>query len=163
LGCPEDAEVAVHELSVGGRQAQVSHPTASHRFGYLVSIACNLVGLYIAHHLLDWGWPRFLTSQFDEVLPVITLSCVYGVVINVAFTFYDHQWFTSLANVGGALIGFAVSVTLYVVYPFDFTGYAHDWSWAVTTVLIIGMVVSAIAALAESARGLGSLGSTESS
>jgi hypothetical protein len=152
----------VQELTVGGGRAEVGHPTAAHRFGYLVSIACNLVGLYIAHHLLDWGWPRFLTSQFDDALPIITLSCVYGVVTNVAFTFYDHQWFKSLVNVGGALIGFVVSVTLYVVYPFDFTGYAHDWSWAVTTVLIIGMVVSAIAALAESARGLGSIGATES-
>jgi len=152
-------EASVHELAMGGGSTEVDRPTAARRAGYLIAVACDAVGLYIAHHLLDWGWPRFLTSQFELVLPVITLSCVYGIVTNVAFLFYDHQWFRSLANVGGALIGFAVCVTLYVVYPFDFAGYAHDWSWAVTALLLVGMAGSAIAALAESARGIGSLGS----
>lgn len=149
----------MHELTVGGGRVRTSHPSAADRVGYVVAIGCNVIGLYVAHHLLDWGWPRFLTGQFDDVLPLITFSCVYGVVTNVAFLFYDRQWFRSLANVGGALIGFAVCVTLYVVYPFDFAGYAHNWSWAVTGVLLVGMAGSAIAALAESARGLGSLGS----
>ena len=68
------------------------------------------------------------------------------------FLVYDAEWWKSLVNVGGAIIGFVITCGMYQVYPFDFSGYAVNWSWLVTTVLIVGMVVAVIAAIAESVR-----------
>jgi hypothetical protein len=144
------------------RPARTRPPRAARRFGYVVAIGCNAVAIYIAHHLLDWGWPRFLTDQFDDVLPLITASFIYGMATNAMFVLYDQQWFKSLVNVGGSIIAFVITLRLYQVYPFDFSGYAVNWSWAISTLLIIGMVVTAIAAVAESVRVVTSLTRSES-
>ncbi len=152
----------MQETAADTRPARTGQPRAGKRFGYVVAIGCNAVGIYIVHHLLDWGWPRFLTDQFDDVLPLITVSFVYGMVTNAMFVVYDHQWFKSLANVGGSVIAFVITLRLFQVYPFDFSGYAVNWSWAVTTLLIIGMVVTAIAAVAESVRVVTSLARSDS-
>jgi hypothetical protein len=137
--------------------ARTGHPTGSQRFGYVVAMACNAAGLYIAHHLLDWGWPRFLTEQFDDVLPLITVSLVYSMVTNALFLLYDARPFKSLVSVGGSVIAFVVTLRLYQVYPFDFSDYAVDWSWLATTLLVLGMIVMPIAAVSESVRAVRSL------
>ena len=141
--------------------ARSSRPPAAKRFGYVVAIGCNVLGLWIAHNLLDWGWPRFLTDQFDDVLPLITVSFVYGMATNALFVLYDRKWFKALVDVGGSVIAFLVTLRLFQVYPFDFSDYAVDWSWLVTTLLIIGLVATAIAALAQSVRVVRSVGHTE--
>lgn len=133
---------------------RTGHPSAGRRFGYVVAIGCNALAIWIVHHLLDWGWPRFLTDQFDEVLPLVTVSFVYSMATNAVFVVYDGQWLRSLVNVGGSVIAFVVTLRMYQVYPFDFSDYAVDWSWLVTTLLVIGMVVTAIAAVAESVRAV---------
>jgi hypothetical protein len=132
-------------------------PSAGKRFGYIVAIGFNAVALYIAHNLLDWGWPRFLTEQFDEVLPLITVSFVYGMVTNALLVLYDRQWFKSLVNVGGAAIAFVVTLRLLQVYPFDFSDYSVNWSWLVTTFLVLGLIGTAIAVIAEAVRMVTSL------
>jgi hypothetical protein len=146
--------VAVKTAPTVSARAQ---PTAGKRFGYVVAIGCNGVALYIARHLLEWGWPRFLTEQFDDVLPLITVSFVYGMVTNAFLVLYDRQWFKSSVNVGGSVIAFVVTLRLLQVYPFDFAGYATNWSWLVTILLILGMVGTAIAAVAEAVRVVTSL------
>ena len=67
------------------RRPVAGRPSRSRRFGYLVSIAVNAAMVYVVHHLLEWGWPRFLTEAFEELLPVITLSFVAGIVVNLGF------------------------------------------------------------------------------
>jgi hypothetical protein len=125
---------------------------ASRRFGYLVAIGGNAVMLYVAQHLLDWGWPRFLTDEFDEVLPIMTVSFIAGMVANALFVVYDAGWFKSLGNVVTMSIGFVVALRLLQVYPFDFSTYAVNWSWLVRTVLVVGMVGAAVGVLVESVK-----------
>ena len=127
-------------------------PTASRRFGYLVAIAANAVMLYGAHHLLAWGWPRFLTDDFETLLPIVTASFVAGMLANAAFVCFDAAWFKLLANIVTSAIGFVVALRTWQVFPFDFSGYDHDWSWLVRVVLVVAMVGAAISVVVESVR-----------
>jgi hypothetical protein len=129
--------------------------TARHTtVGYAVAIGVNLLGLYVAHHLLVWGWPAFLTQQYDQLLPIITLSIVATIVANVAFLVYDAPWFKSLANAITAAIAFVVALRTYQVFPFDFSSYAHDWSTPVRLVIVLTMAGASIGCLVESIRFL---------
>ena len=44
-------------------------PAPGRRSGYVVAVAINAALLWVTHQLLDWGWPRFLTEDFEELLP----------------------------------------------------------------------------------------------
>jgi hypothetical protein len=61
----------------------------SRKIGYVVAAAVNVLVLWIANQLLDWEWPSFLTSEFDELLPIITVSCVAGVMVNLVLVWRD--------------------------------------------------------------------------
>jgi hypothetical protein len=125
---------------------------AQRRFGYLVSIAVESVMLWGAHRILDWGWFGFLTQEWTRVLPVLTASFVVGIVANVLFLFYDGVWLkASLEAVEGAF-GIAVSVQVWRVWPFDFTGYLFPWETVVRVLLVLSIVGSAIAILVSLGR-----------
>ena len=122
-------------------------PGRGHRAGYVIAVAINAVMLWITHRLLDWGWPRFLTQDFEELLPVITLSFLASMVVNAAFIVADPPWFKSLCNVVTSAISLAVAVRTWQVFPFDFSSYAVDWSTIARVVVIVAAVGSAIATL----------------
>ncbi|MDJ0767595.1 MAG: hypothetical protein QNJ12_02335 [Ilumatobacter sp.] len=122
------------------------------RFGYALAAAINGVMLWIAHQLLDWEWPGFLTSDYEELLPILTFSFVVSIVANVVYVWNDQWPVKHLGEMATALIGFVVAVRVWQVYPFDFTEYDVDWSWLVRTVLIIAMVGTAIGFVAQSVK-----------
>jgi hypothetical protein len=125
---------------------------AQRRFGYLVSIAVESVMLWGAYRILDWGWFPFLTDEWTRVLPVLTASFVVGIVANVLFLFYDGVWLkASLEAVEGAF-GIAVSLQVWRVFPFDFTGYAFPWETVVRVLLVLSIIGSAIAILVSIGR-----------
>ena len=95
-------------------------PGQGRRAGYVIAVAINAVMLWIAHQLLDWGWPRFLTEDFEELLPVITWSLVASIVVNALFVVADPPWFKALCNVVTSAISLAVAVRTWQVFPFDF-------------------------------------------
>lgn len=122
------------------------------RFGYLLAAALNGVFLWIVHQLLDWGWPGFLTPEFDDVLPIVTVSFVAGVVANLAYAWNDRWPVKPVGEVTTAAIGFAVAVRTWQVFPFDFSAHDADWSWLVRMILVIVMIGAAIGAIAEFVR-----------
>ena len=122
------------------------------RFGYVVSAAINLAMLWIAHQLLEWEWPRFLTDDFERVLPIITVAALAAVALNVAYLAFDPPWFRSLGNIVTSALGIAAAAWMLAVFPFDFSTYARDWSWAARAVLIVGIVGGAIGVLVELGR-----------
>lgn len=135
--------------AVDARRA--GRPRGSDRFGYLVALGVNGAMLYVAHQLLEWGWPSFLTGEFDEVLPLITVSFVASMVTNGLFFWYDARWFKALAELATSTIGLVATLRLLSVFPFDFTRYDFEWSFVVRFVLIvvtigaaIGIVVNAV-------------------
>lgn len=133
---------------------------ASSRFGYLVGAAVNTVMLWVAHNLLDWDWPGFLTSEFDDVLPLITFSFVVSIVANLVYVLNDGWPVKPTGELTTAAIGFVVALRIWQVFPFEFT--ERDWSWLVRSVLVVAMVGSAlgaVAALVKLARGAPRTGS----
>ncbi len=126
--------------------------SAVRRFGYVVSIVVNGVMWYLVHQLPDWEWARFLTPDFDELLPWIDRSFGATIVANTLFLAYDPRWFRSTGNVITTAISLAVAVRTLQVFPFDFSGYDLDWSWLVRMIVIVAIVGTAIGLVAEVVR-----------
>jgi hypothetical protein len=124
-------------------------PVAARRFGYLVAIAANAVMLWVVHQLLVWEWPAFLTGEFEQVLPLLSASLVAGMIVNAGFVLCDRGRCKPLGDLVTAAFGLAVSVRMWSVFPFDFVGYETDWSWAFRVALLVGIVGTAIAVLAN--------------
>jgi hypothetical protein len=120
---------------------------ATRRFGYLSAIVANAVVLWIVHQLLEWEWPAFLTEEFAQVLPLVSASLIASMVVNAGLVLRDHGRAKALGDLITAAFGLAVSVRMWAVFPFDFTGYGTDWTWAVRVALVVGIVATAIGAL----------------
>jgi membrane protease YdiL (CAAX protease family) len=113
--------------------------------GYVIAVAINAVLLWVSHQLLEWGWPRFLTDDYEQLLGIITASFVATMIANALFVLADPPWFKALANTVTSFISFVVAWRTWQVFPFDFDGYARDWSTLVRVILVVGMVGTAIA------------------
>jgi hypothetical protein len=120
---------------------------AARRFGYLAAIAVDVVVLWVVHQLLGWGWPAFLTEDFEEVLPLISASLIASMVVNAGFLVRDRGRFRALGDLINAAFGMAVSLRMWAVFPFDFSGYDTDWGWALRVALGVGIVATSIGAL----------------
>jgi hypothetical protein len=122
-------------------------PSAGRRSGYLVAIGVTAVVLWAVHQLLTWGWPRFLTDGFQQVLPLISASLIVSMVVNATYLLRDQGRVRALGDLVNGVFGVAVSVRLWRVFPFDFDGYAYDWTWVVEVALVVGIVATAIAVI----------------
>ena len=124
-------------------------PTSVKRVGYLVAAAVNGVLLWVAHQLLDWGWPAFLTDDFARVLGLVTASLIAGIVVNLGLAADHRGRVRALADLVTAAFTLAVGLRLWEVFPFDFTGHATDWSTPVRVALGVGIAATGIAIIAN--------------
>lgn len=122
-------------------------PSATQRLGYTLAVILNGIMLWVAHQLLDWEWPGFLTEDFEELLPLISISFAVSMVVNVCFLWRDSGWFRALADTATSAIGLAVALQTWAVFPFDFTGYEQDWSWLLRLGVGVGIAGTAIAVI----------------
>lgn len=140
-------------MTTSSRAARPSERTGcGSRIGYLVAIGLQAFFLWVAHQLLEWGWPSFLTADFDEVLPWVTASLVASMVVNACFLVKDDGWFRALGDATTAAFGLASAIVTWQVFPFDFSGWDTDWSWLVRLVVAVGIVGSAIALVVNATR-----------
>lgn len=122
------------------------------RFGYVIGIVFNVAMYYVAHRLLEWEWPSFLTTEFNDVLPYLSVSLIAGMITNALFIGYDAAWFKSVSNIVTSVISFVVGVQMYQVFPFDFSGYETDWAKIFRFAIVVGLVAIVMAVLVEVAR-----------
>lgn len=120
------------------------HPTTTARVGYSIAVVLNVIMLWMAHQLLRWEWPGFLTDDFDRLLPIVTASFLASILVNVALLFRDAGRFRGLTDLITAAFGLAVSLRTWTVFPFDFSGYENDWTWLARTVVVVGIVGTSI-------------------
>ncbi len=132
--------------------AEHRFPGPARQVGYAVSAGVNALMLYVVSRLLEWGWPPFLTSDFDEVLPIIQLSFAASIVTNLAYLFYDPPWFKSAGQVVVSAIGLAAALRILSVFPFDFTGYDLPWITITRTILWIAVIGTSIGIIAEGVK-----------
>lgn len=124
-------------------------------FGYLVAVAVNAAGLWIAYRVLDWGWLPFLTEGWRDVLPVLSVSLLATVAANLGFVAYDGPVLKPVVDAVLLAISIAVSVTVWRVFPFDFAPYSFPWAAvarAVIAVAIVGAAIGIVVAIATAAR-----------
>ena len=117
------------------------------RLGYFGASAANGVMLWVAHQLLDWEWPGFLTAEYEDVLPIITVSFVAGIVANAVYAWKDAWPVKPAVELATTVIGFAVTLRLWQVFPFEFTG--DDWSWLVRLALVLAFIGTTLGAVAQ--------------
>lgn len=138
---PEEIEYTI--------EATIEHHVVNgaKRLGYLLAAVLNGVMLWIASQLLDWGWPGFLTPEFDDVLPVITVSFVMSIIANLVYAWNDSWPIKPIGELVTSVVGFVAAQRIWEVFPFDFSG--NDWSWLVRLVLVAAMAGTAIGAFAQ--------------
>lgn len=133
-------------------QPRLRVPTPAKRIGYLIAAALNALMLWVAHQLLDWGWPGFLTDDFELVLGFATASFIANIVANLGLAVRYHGCAPPLADLVTAAFALAVGLRMWAVFPLDFTGYATDWSGWVRVALVTGIVASGIAIIVNLAK-----------
>ena len=140
-------------------QRQRRVPTPVRRVGWVVAAAVNGVLLWVAHQLLGWGWPAFLTDDFELVLGLVTASLIAGIVVNVVLAVHHGGRVRALADLVTTAFALAVGLRLWEVFPFDFAGMTTDWSTLLRVALGVSIAASAIAIIANLVKLAG--GSTD--
>jgi hypothetical protein len=134
-----------------------STPIALRRFGYVVTIVINVVVLYIANNIVAWGWFPWLTADFDEVLPYISIAILASILVNAIYILYDGAWFKAIGETISLVLTLIANVQLLRVFPFDFSAYQWNWDATARMVLIvatIGMIAGIIAQLVTLVRAI---------
>lgn len=129
-------------------------PGGLHRFGYALAAAVNLMLLVVVNNLLAWDLLPWLTDDFEQVLPILNLSLVASMAVNLAYIWVDPGGFKPLVQAGLNVINLLVVFRLLRLFPFDFSGYEFDWAILARIVLILAMVGTTIAIIAELAKVL---------
>jgi hypothetical protein len=124
----------------------------------MVAVAINLAMLIVVQNLLEWGWLPFLTDEFAEVVPWISMSLILSIVANLVYQFDDSPQVKSTGQILVNLVSVIVTYRIFTVFPFDFSSYEFNWATTVRTVLVLAMVGAGIATLTE-ALNLGKSGS----
>ena len=130
---------------------------SARRVGYVISIAINVAMLIVVQNLLAWGWLPFLTAEFAEVVPWISLSLIASIVVNVVYQLDDSQIVKPVGQIGVNLISIWVTYTILRVFPFDFSAYAFDWEVVARVTLVLAIVGAGIVALVEAIKLVSSL------
>lgn len=120
--------------------------------GYGIAIAINVAALIVVLNILDWGWLPFLTDDFADVVPWVTFSLVASIAANLVYEFNDTGVVKSVGQILVNLITIAATAQVLSVFPFDFSSYSFDWAIVVRVVLILAIVGTGIAVLAEAAK-----------
>lgn len=128
---------------------QIKVSRGARSFGYLVAAAINAALIFVVNNLLEWDVLPWLTADFERVVGILSLSLGASVVANLAFAAYDAPWFKSVGQIAMAGFGFAATVRLFQVFPFDFSAYDFNWGLVARVLLIAAMVGIGISVLVE--------------
>jgi hypothetical protein len=129
-----------------------TRPTAAQRFGYGLAVVLNGLMLWVAHQLLDWRWPGFLTRDFENLLPWVTVSFVASMAANLGFIVHDRGPSRALADLMTAAIGLAVALKTWAVFPFDFSTYDRDWTGLARVILVVAIVGTLIGVVVNTVK-----------
>ncbi len=139
------------------RPARTAPSAPARRFGYLVAVAVNGFLLWAVHNVLGWEWTRFITDEWDQVLPILTTSLIAAIAVNTLYVVFDPKWFKSLTQIALSGISLAVTVRMLRVFPFNFNEYDFPWETFVRVGLIVGIVGISIAIVVETVKLIGAI------
>ena len=124
-------------------------PVVARRFGYGVA-AVVIAAMWFAINVWP-GWQEvpFLTDSTTLVLPLVNVSLIAGLVVNVVLAVLDPPWLKSLGDLITASIGLVVLFRVWQVFPFDFNGYSFNWDVLARFVLVVAVAGSIIGILVQ--------------
>ncbi|HVR31086.1 MAG TPA: hypothetical protein VMS74_00075 [Acidimicrobiia bacterium] len=120
--------------------------------GYAIAVVVNVAMLVIVHNILEWGWLPFLTADFAQVVPWISLSLIASVVANLVYQFNDTLAVKSTGGISVNLISVFVTYQIWQLFPFDFSAYEFNWETPVRILLVLAIVGAGIGVLAEATK-----------
>lgn len=124
------------------QQTQLPTPTIARigrAVGDVVTIGINLAVLYVVRHVVEWGWPGFITVEFDVVEPWISASLLATVVASLVYLVADEPIIRRMGGVVVGIVSLLATIRLWQVYPFDFSSYDFPWSTVTTVVLALAV------------------------
>ena len=110
--------------------------------GYLIGALVNLALMFVVAHLLDWGFPRFLTGDFARIESLVLFSLGLSVVANVGYAAYDFAELRRAGTIVTNLVSMFVSIRIWQVFPFDYSSYGFNWE--LVTRAMLGLVIVAV-------------------
>ena len=120
-----------------------SRKRVARRAGYVVAAAVNAVLLYLVNGRPGWDVLPFLTADMAKVLPLINLSLVAGIAVNLIYLIRDPRWLVAAGGLVTTGVGLAAVVRLWQVFPFGFaTG--SPWETIARILLLLGIAGSVI-------------------
>jgi len=122
----------------------------SHTAELITSIVFNLIALFVFYKLPDWHL-GFITGKYDAVMYILIFSCLVQIGGNLLTLLLNFRPVRFLAGICMEAASFLAQITLYYIYPLDFSNYPGlGWlDFVFQWILIIGMVISAIKILSN--------------
>jgi hypothetical protein len=118
------------------------------RAGYVVAVAVNAVLLYLINGRPGWDVLPFLTADMTKALPLINLSLVAGIAVNLVYLIRDPRWLVAAGAVVTTGVGLAAVVRLWQVFPFDFAA-GSAWETIARILLLLGIAGSVIGLIVQ--------------
>jgi len=116
--------------------------------GYIAAIIVNFILIWVFGQLPEWL--PFLTNSFFAVLPLFYISFIATVIANILFLAIDSRVFQGLAKVLLNAWGVVVMISLYFVFPFDFSHYSNaNWGLILKIILLVGIFGTVLATIIE--------------
>ncbi|WP_030440534.1 hypothetical protein [Actinoplanes subtropicus] len=113
------------------------------RAGYVIAAAVNAVLLYLINGRPGWAVLPFLTGDVVRVLPLINLSLVAGIAVNLIYVIRDSRWLVAAGGLITTGVGLAALAKLWQVFPFDFAA-GSPWPTVTRVLLLLGIAGSMV-------------------
>jgi len=129
-------------------------PAAARRFGYAIGLVANIALIVVTVNVVDWGWPAFITEDFESLTTIIVFSLVLSSAVNLTYMFYDPLWWKAVGDAITAAAALAVVWRALVVFPIRFE--SGPWAGAARAIMIVacvGLVASLIDGAVKLIRG----------
>lgn len=125
-----------------------SRKPVARRTGHAIAAVVNVVLLYLINARPGWEVVPLFTADMTRALPLINLSLMAGVVVNMVYLAYDRAWLVAAGGVVTTGIGLAALARLWQVFPFDLAG-SPGWSATVRVLLLLAMAGSVIGLIVQ--------------
>jgi len=129
----------------GPRRWQKKKEYRNRNAEYITSVVFNLIALVVIYKIPDWHL-GFINEKYGAVMFILIFSVLVQIAGNLLMLFLSFRVIRYLSGIIMETAAFLAQITIYYVYPLDFTNYA-GLSWidiVLPWLLIIGMVVSAV-------------------
>lgn len=114
---------------------------------YIFSIVINIILISIWGRLPEW-FPWIINS-FVAVLPLFYISFTATIIANLLFLLSPGRRFVAFGKLVLNIFSIIVMISLYFVYPFDFSLLANYWDQLARIVILVAIFGTAIATIVE--------------